>query len=371
MRLKSVIPIAVRLPLARPVSMAGVTLREADNLLIRIEDELGNVGWGEAASAPTMTGETLAGMLAAAEFLRPRLEDAAVEDLETFSGFVDRLIYGNSSVKAAIDIALHDLAGRRQKVPLHDLLGGKCRDRVAVLHMLATGDRSSDLADARARAAGGYQAYKVKVGVAGPAGRVQRDIERCAEIRAALGPGIRISADANQGYERGEGVAFAKSAEAAGLDFIEQPIHGADLEGMQQIVAAGPVPVGADEGIHSIADIDRHHSLKAAHGGSLKIIKLGGIGGVIRGGRRAHALGMHVNLASKTAESSIANAAIVHAAVALPQVDWDVNVTHDYLVDDLTSDPMAIEDGHVAPPDRPGLGVQVDEARVLRFAYRV
>ena len=371
MQLKSVIPIAVRLPLVRPISMAGVTLREADNLLIRVEDELGNVGWGEGASAPTMTGETLAGMLAAAEFLRPLLEGVEVEDLGTFAGFVDRLIYGNSSVKAAIDIAVHDLAGRRRKVPLYDLLGGKCRDRIAVLHMLATGNRATDLADARAKADEGYQAYKVKVGVAGPAGRVSRDLERCAEIRAELGPDARISADANQGYRREEGVEFAESAEGAGLDFLEQPIHGADLEGMQAIVAAGPVLVGADEGIHSIGDIERHHSMKAAHGGSLKIIKLGGMDGVMRGGRRAHALGMHVNLAGKTAESSIATMAIVHAATALPQLDWDVNVTNHYLVGDLTSDPLTIGNGHVAPSDRPGLGVDVDEASVLRFAYRV
>lgn len=370
MRLKTVIPVAVRLPLARPIRMAGVTLREADNLLVRVEDDLGNVGWGEAASAPTMTGETLPGMLAAAEFLRPLLEGVAVEDLETFSAHLDRQIYGNSAAKAAIDIAVHDLAARRRDMPLYELLGGKFRDRVASLYMLASGDEAADVAEAREKSSEGFLAFKVKVGVAGPAGRVARDVERCAAIRAALGGGVRISADANQGFARQEGVAFAEAAQGAGLDFIEQPIHGADIEGMRAIVAAGPVPVGADEGIHSLADLERHHELKAAHGASLKMIKLGGVGAVMRGGRRADALGMRVNLAGKTAESSIASAAIVHAAAALPQVDWDVNVTNQYLAEDLTADPLAIVDGHVALTERPGLGVEVDEGRVLRFAYR-
>ena len=100
---------------------------------------------------------------------------------------------------------------------------------------------------------------------------------------------------------------------------------------------------------------------------SLKTIKLGGLTAVMAGGRRMHELGMHVNLAGKIADSSIASAAIVHLGAALPQLDWDVSVTCQYLAQDIVRDPVRIERGHARISDRPGLGIEVDESRLSAF----
>lgn len=370
MRLHSIVPIAVRLPLRKPIKMSGITVAAAENLLVRIEDEKGNVGWGEAASAPTMTGDLPAGLVAAVEFMRQELEGLDVEDLGSFAEKLETLLYGNEAAKSAVDMAVHDLRGRREGVPAFQLLGGARRSRTPVLWILAAGETGADVAEAKAKVADGFVALKVKVGNAQAEDRVARDLERSAAVREAVGNGPRISADANQGYAREEGVGFSRGARQAGLDFIEQPIRGRDLEGMQSVVAAGEVPVGADEGIHSLDDLVRHHEMKAAHGGSLKILKLGGMAKVMEAGQRAEALGMHINLAGKIAESSVGSAAIAHLAVALPQIDWDASVTNQYLAEDVVKNPIAIRDGHVAPPQEPGLGVVVDEARVARFAYR-
>ena len=360
MRLRSVIPIRISLPLLAPIKMANATIANADNLLVRVEDSDGNVGWGEAASAPLMTGETQDGMVAAAEFIRPQIEGLEVEDVAQFGAQLDPLMYGNSAAKSAIEMAVYDLAGKRRGIPVVELLGGAVRRELAALWMLAANERAADVAMAKRMAAEGFIAFKVKVGGA----TVEEDLARCADIRAALGATARISADANQGFSRAQAIAFAEGAAAAGLDFIEQPLDGHNLDGMAEVARATRLPIGADEGIHSLDDIERHHATGAARGASLKTIKLGGLASVMAAGRRMEALRMHVNLAGKMADSSVASAAIVHLGAALPQLDWDISATCIYLAQDIVTDPIRLVRGHARLLERPGLGVAVDESKI-------
>jgi L-alanine-DL-glutamate epimerase-like enolase superfamily enzyme len=367
LRLRSVLPLRISLPLAQPSKMANATVVTADNLLVRVTDVDGHVGWGEAASAPLMTGETPESMLAAVGFMRPQLEGFEVEDIGLFGRRLDALMYGNSGAKSAIEMAVYDLAGKRQGVPVVELLGGALRRELPALWMLAAGEVAADVATARRMKAEGFVAFKVKV--AGSDGAaVDEDLARCAAVRAALGPDVRISADANQGFSRAQALRFADGAEAAGLDFIEQPLDGHDLDGMAAVARATRVPIGADEGIHGLEAIERHHALRAARGASLKTIKLGGLAGVMTAGRRTAALGMHVNLAGKIAESSVASAAIVHLGAALPQLDWDVSITCAYLAQDIVVEPIRLEGGHARLRDRPGLGIEIDESKLSGLA---
>ena len=367
MRLRCVTPLWISLPLANPLKLANQVIATADNLLVRVEDSDGIVGWGEASSAPTMTGETPESMIAAVKFMRPRLEGMEVEDVTQFAAQIDRFMYGNAAAKSALDMAAYDLMGKRLKVPVFELLGGAARRELPVLWMLAAGERQADVAAAKRMAAEGFVAYKVKIGAAAP----EADLERAAAVRAALGAGAHISADANQGYTRDAAQRFAAGAAAAGIDFIEQPVAWNDLDGMAAIAAATVVPIGTDEGVHSLEDIEKHHARRAARGASLKTIKLGGLTRVMEAGRRMQALGMHVNLAGKIADSSVASAAIVHLGAALPQLDWDVSLTCQYLAQDIVHDPIRVERGHARVPDRPGLGVEVDERLLSGFSQRL
>jgi muconate cycloisomerase len=279
-------------------------------------------------------------------------------------------MYGNPAAKSAVEMAVHDLFAQERKLPLFEVLGGARRQRVPVLWMLAAGERQADVEAARAKAGDGFLAFKVKVGVAKPGDRVAEDLARAADVRAAVATEARVSADANQGYGREEAIRFVRGAKGAGLDFVEQPVRAEDVESMRLAAAAGGAPVGADEGIHSLSDLERHHQLGAAQGASLKIIKLGGLQAVMQTGRRAEELGMSINIAGKIAESSISSAAVVHLAAALPQLNWDASITNQYLLEDVAENPIRVRHGHVSPPLEPGLGVRVDEARVRRFAYR-
>lgn len=367
MRIRSVTPFLTSLPLAKPFKMSNVTIVTAENLLVRIEDTDGNVGWGEACSGPMMTGDVPAGLAAAARFMGGLLVGVSVEDPSSFAGTIGPLVYGNRGAKSALEMAVYDLAAKRVGLPVSELLGGTLRREVPALFILAAGDLSRDLEMAKTKADEGFVVFKVKVGTT----TVDRDLERCAAVRNLLGKGVRISADANEGYSREEALHFVSSAEDAGLDFIEQPVRGADLDGMAQIAAATPVPLCADEGIHSVEDIKRHHELGAARGASLKTIKLGGLSPTMHAGRMMCGLNMSINLAGKVAESSVAGAAIIQLAAALPKIDWDASVTCEYLANDVTRTSMRPVGGMIRQPDRPGLGIEIDADKLATYATAV
>jgi muconate cycloisomerase len=137
------------------------------------------------------------------------------------------------------------------------------------------------------------------------------------------------------------------------------------------VAAATDIAIGADEGIHSLEDIKRHHEHKAARGVSLKAIKLGGIRAVTDAGALCDRLGMSVNISCKTGESSIACAAALHVASVIPNIAWGLTLTHTGLAEDVTARPVPTAKGHVDALDRPGLGVDVDEARIQRHRVAI
>lgn len=368
MKIKLIEPIAVSLPMLKPVIMAGEEVRQADNVLVRIETDTGLVGWGEAASAPVMTGDTLESIVAGVHYLEPTLRGREPANIEGALVAMDGRMYGNHGAKAAIEIALHDLAGKASGKPVHALLGSKQRSKMALLAVVGGGDFDGDLRDAEKKKAAGFTAYKIKVGIDSAA----KDAERTRAICKVLGSGLLISADANQGFTTEQAIEYVRAVKGCGLDFFEQPVEAHDLAGMAAVAAVdSSIAIGADEGIHSLDDIKRHHDRKAARGVSLKAIKLGGARAVVDGGRLCESLGMSVNISCKTGESSIACAAALHVATVIPNIAWGLTLTHTSLGEDVTTQPLVTGKGFVESLDRPGLGIDVDEDRVRRHRVRI
>jgi len=365
-KIKHVEAIAVSLPMKKPVFMAGVEIRTADNVLVRIEADNGVVGWGEAASAPTMTGETVESMMAAIGYLAPAVEGRPAEDIAGTVAVMGHRMYANNAAKAAIEIALHDLVGRATGRPAYAILGARQTGRMPLLGVIGTGELSSDLREAERKMAQGYAAFKIKVGIDKPL----IDAERTRRICALIGRGALISSDANQGWSTDEAVQYVRAVADSGLTFFEQPVQADNIAGMATVAdaanSAGNIAIGADESIHSLADVRRMHERRAARGVSLKTIKLGGMRGVMAAGHLCQELGLNVNVAAKTGESSIACAAAMHVAAVLPQVAWGLTLSNEGLDEDVTARPILVERGHVEISDAPGLGVEVDEERVRR-----
>lgn len=367
MRIATIEPFAVGLPMKKPVVMAGEEVRRADNVLVRVETADGDVGWGEAAAAPVMTGETLESIVAAVHHIAPALAGRDARDIEGALAAMDGRMYGNHGAKAAIEIALHDLAGLAAGVPVHALLGRKARGRMPLLGVIGGGDDDGDLADAAKKKAEGFTAFKIKVGIDTP----DKDAARTRAICDVLGRDVLISADANQGFTRDEALVYVRTVDGSGLGFFEQPVMADDLDSMAAVAATTAIAIGADEGIHSLDDIRRHHARKAARGMSLKAIKLGGVRALTAAARLCGGLGMHVNISCKTGESSVACAAALHVAAVIPNIDWALTLTHGALGADVVATPIATARGHVEALDRAGLGVTVNEDLVRRHRIAV
>src|SRR5215470_9642953 len=201
MRIKRVEPIAVSFSMKKPVFMAGVEIRQADTVLVRVEADDGTVGWGEAASAPTMTGETVESMMAAVAYLTPAVEGRPAEDIAGTVTAMAARMYANNAAKAAIEMAIHDLVGRATGQPVYALLRSKQRSRMALLGVISNGDLAGDLRDAEKKKAEGFQAQ----------GRHRQAIDR----RRAHAPGLPLARTGTAdlvrrqpGLEHGRGAAI-------------------------------------------------------------------------------------------------------------------------------------------------------------------
>jgi muconate cycloisomerase len=355
--------IPVALPLTKPVKMAAETVTHARNVIVRIEAQDGTVGWGEAASAPTMTGDTIAGLVAAVrEHLAPLLIG---EDAWMRPALMKRLkvaLYGNTGAHSAVEMALLDLAGHSAGMPVIDLIGGAVRREVAPMWLVGNATPEQDVAEAQARRSAGIRFFKLKVGVK----PLATEIATAIAVRKALGPDMPVCADANCGFSHDAARRYLAATTDAGLLFLEQPFDATDMKGLAALARSAPIAIGADEGIHSLHDIEAHAEAGAG-GVSLKLIKLGGFGAALAAGALCQRLGLAVNIAAKMSESSLASAATVHLACAVENIDWGVSLTHFYLAEDIVREPLAMANGLVSLPVGPGLGVEVDEAAVARL----
>ena len=354
--------IPVALPLKSPMKMAAETITAAQNVLVRIEAADGGVGWGEASSAPTMTGDTLGGLVAAVrDHLAPMLVGKDAYLWPSLRPALHRALHGNGGAHSAVEMAVLDLIGRARGLRLIDLVGRARRNAVKPMWLLGNKTAEEDVAEAHAKQAEGFHFFKLKIGVK----PLAKEIAIAHAVRAAL-PKTPLCADANCGLSLAAARTYAEKTRKARLMFVEQPLAHDDIEGLRKLTRGAKVPIGIDEGIHSLADITT--SARAGAGGvSLKLIKLGGITAAIEAGKLCQKLGLSVNIAAKIAESSISSAAALHLACAVPKADWGVSLTHFYLAEDIVRHPLPLSNGTVALPAGPGLGVEVDEAAVERF----
>jgi muconate cycloisomerase len=365
--IKKVEAIPVALPLLKPMHMAGVVITKAYNLIVRIEAQNGLVGWGESASAPTMTGDLLPGMLAAVEdYLAPLLINEDALNHAQLMAKVSTEIYRNTGAKCAIECALLDLCGKHLDVPVFDLIGGARRQQFSPMTLLGSGSSDQDISDALAKQKMGTQFFKIKVG----ARAIEEDIAHTLRLRKELGSQAILCADANMGLTASETVSYCQATESVNLLFFEQPLRSGNLNGMAQLASRISVPLCGDESITSVEDIVTLSNAKAIEGANLKIIKLGGISSVVNAAVLCENIGLSVNLACKVAESSIAAASLFQTGAVLPNLDWGISVTNQYLAEDVVQHPIATINGVFTLDRKPGLGIEVNETLIQKFTLK-
>jgi muconate cycloisomerase len=365
--IRTVEAVPVALPLAKPVVMAGERIERALNLLVRVEAANGLAGWGEAASAPTMTGDVLPGMVAAVnDHLAPLVVGQDAMQRAQIAQRIGRALHGNGGAKCAVDMALADLVGRHLGVSLADMFGGPVRETMRPMYLLGNPKVADDVAEATKKIAEGFTFFKLKVGIKHPL----EEAAAAVEIRRQLGDGVALCADANMGMTFQDARLFVERAREAQLLFLEQPLRENDFDGMAALARLSPTPLNGDEAIGSVAAILALSRIGAIQGANLKTIKLGGIGTTVHAMAVCSALGLNINLACKVAESSIGAAAIAQLGGIAPNLDWGVSITNHYLAEDLTEAPLRIEAGTVRRPRGAGLGVEVRVSQVNRYRVK-
>lgn len=264
----------VSAPLHTPFVTALRRATHADSLLVEISDgELS--GWGEAPQVWKVTGESLAGAQACVEGpITSALNGLGPDDLTEALRRVQNAAAANFGAKAAVDIALHDLAARRRGQTLHGFLGSTV-DVVRTDVTLSVGDADALASAGKARVADGFDVLKVKVGTDAAA-----DVERIRRVREAIGPDPTLRLDANQGWSRRDAVTAIRAMEDAGCDIelVEQPVVAADLEGMVWVTDHVGTPILADESVYGTRDLVNVIRLGAADLVNVKLAKCGGLG---------------------------------------------------------------------------------------------
>lgn len=268
--IKNVTVEPLRAELMQPFRIALGEHKSLENLLFTIECEDGTKGYGEAAIATHITGETI-------EATKKNLEaignEMAGKDPRDYLGIAAGLrgrLSGNKAALAAIEMALLDVLSKRAKVPLWRFFGDGSERLVTDITIVLSSLKESEENAGRFYEQG-FRTFKVKVGT-----DPQADLERAIAVRRAVRDS-RIILDANQGYSADEALAFLKEAQKSGVrpELIEQPVPKDDWEGLKEVTRSSAVPVCADESCQSMPDCMRIIEEKAAHAINIKLMKSG------------------------------------------------------------------------------------------------
>ena len=340
----------IKLRTRNPFVIARGGYASHNNVVVRIEDDAGLEGLGEAAPN-RYYGESTGSVVAALERFAPVLATADAWSLEAIEGRLNRELRGNGSAKSAISAALHDLIGKRLGVPIYRLWGLNAADAPMSSFTIAIDDNEG--LRRRVAEAAEYPILKIKLGT-------DRDMEIVSVIRS-VAPDKRLRVDANAAWTPSEAVRMTDFLLEHGVEFVEQPVAAHDIEGLRFVRQRSRLPIVAAESCVVATDIPKLAG--AVDGINIKLAKCGSLREAMRMVHTARALGMTV-MAGCMIESSLGISAMAQIAPLLDHVDLDGAAL-------LDGDPftgVTIAGGKVRLGNDPGLGVTRNEALEPRLA---
>lgn len=357
--------IPIQLPLVEPFVISYGSFPNVESVLVRLTDRSGNTGWGEGTADETVTGESWASVFdRLVETGAPAMLGFDARRLDLATDLLERVLPHAPTARAALDIALHDLAGRKAGIPVWALLGG-AKSTLQISRVVSMKEPDEMAADALRHVRDGFTTVKLKVGQWND---VAKDIARVQAVREAVGPGIGIKIDVNQGWRDAATAAPAMTAvQAYAPDYIEQPVLQTDLEGLAEARRQSGARTMVDEACHGPADMLRIVALQAADLVNIKLMKTGGLSSALAVDAIARAAGIASQIGTMV-ESSIASAAGLHFAASRVNVQTVEMGGPLMLAEDIGNVRGWYDARTIAIPDLPGLGIDVDESRVRAFA---
>jgi len=373
-RIRAVRSSVLSIPLHTPFVTALRRTSTIDTLIVCLDLADGTTGLGEAPQVWAVTGDSVASATACVEqVLAPVLVGADSDDWDALAAGVARACARNFGAKAAVETALLDAVARAAGMPLAYLfadvagvprpvsrgvgLGGGAAGvfEVATDVTISAGSPEALRSAAQARVAEGFTRLKLKVGT-----DAATDVARVRAVREAAGPGIGVRLDANQGWSREDAVAVIRALAEAdlGVEIVEQPVAGEDVEGLAWVRERVDLPIMADETVYGATDLERVIRLEAADAVNVKLAKCGGPLTGLRLLARAREAGLGTMVGSMMeSHVGVATAASMVAAVgtsAVSDLDAAWWATHSPYAGGPTYGP-----GVIQLPDAPGLGMSL------------
>ena len=373
-RIRAVRSSVLSIPLHTPFVTALRRTSTIDTLIVCLDLADGTTGLGEAPQVWAVTGDSVASATACVEqVLAPVLVGADSDDWDALAAGVARACARNFGAKAAVETALLDAVARAAGMPLAHLfadvagvprrvsrgvgLGGGAAGvfEVATDVTISAGSPEALRSAAQTRVAEGFTRLKLKVGT-----DAATDVARVRAVREAAGPDIGVRLDANQGWSREDAVAVIRALAEAdlGVEIVEQPVAGDDVEGLAWVRERVDLPIMADETVYGATDLERVIRLEAADAVNVKLAKCGGPLTGLRLLARAREAGLGTMVGSMMeSHVGVATAASMVAAVgtsAVSDLDAAWWATHSPYAGGPTYGP-----GVIQLPDAPGLGMSL------------
>jgi o-succinylbenzoate synthase len=349
----------VTLRYREPFRIAPEAHTESQNVIVKIVTDYSVTGWGESSPSKRVTGETAETVINVIDKIAPKLIGLCPLRIEQSVEAMDSIVKDNPAAKAAIDVALHDIIGKTARKPLFMLLGGY---RTQVLTDITLGIKSpKEMAkDAEKAVKRGFKALKVKVGV-NPA----EDVERLRLIRKAAGEDIQIRIDANQGWTPKQAIEALNKMEKFNIQFAEQPVPAENLKGLIEVKKNSPIPIMADESVHSPEDAIRLIQAEAVDLINIKLMKSGGILKGRKIAEIAEAAGIPCMIGCM-GESEIGIAAGAHLAAAVKNIQY-ADLDSDILLKDKIAKKggTKVKNSTRIFPKQNGLGIKELDEKLL------
>ncbi|MGE1062367.1 dipeptide epimerase [Megasphaera paucivorans] len=353
MKIKEIRIGLVHIPLKKPFITALRRVEVAEDIIVQILSDSGESGFGNAPPTYKITGDghgSVAGAIQ--DILTPALIGRDIDDLEDIWHVLDTSMQGNTSAKAAVDIAVYDLFGKQYGIPLYRLFGGRTSSLTSDL-TISLNKPEEMMQDAIEAVHRGYTALKIKVGE-----DILLDKKRVRAVREAVGPNITLRLDANQAWKPKEAVRIIREWEDAGMDIelVEQPVRADDFDGLKFVTDHVMTDIMADEAAYTVRDVWRLLSMRACDMINIKLMKAGGLHNALDMAAMAKAAGVSC-MAGCMLESKVgitAAASLMAGKRCMQLADLDAA---DLLAADPVRGGVSYNHSKLILPEAPGLGI--------------
>lgn len=324
-----------------------------ESLLIRLETDGGIVGWGETPD--DWINKSFEGT--PEDRLRTAVLGRDPFDIEAW--YAENTL--GSYLASGVEMAMWDIVGKACKQPLYKLLGGAIRKRIELAACMGIRPYDEAKAIAESYVEQGFTTLKTKAGR-----RAEEDLEMVRGIRDGAGDRLKLRIDPNMGYDPAVALQLARDLEKYNLEYLEQPMPFSCIGESARIRKQTKTPLGLNESVTTPEIVMQILELRAADVLLPDTYQCGGILGVKRVAALCEAAGIPCvfhcahDLGPKTA-------AMLHVVASTPNFPLANDCTYYGLTDDIITPLFQIDRGHLNVPEAPGLGINVDEAKVTKY----